>query len=181
MQGPQGPAGAPGTPGAPGAAGPKGDTGEPGPAGPQGPQGSAGASELPYAFAVNTTGSTIAVILGGTPIPLPNSQTIGTSITVNGSNTTFTVAEAGTYYVSYSINLTASLLVNSKIIVNGTAKPELTIAPVLSRNSFSASAIVRLSAGSTVGLQLDGLIGAAVLLPGSQGAALTIMKIHSDS
>ncbi len=43
-------------------------------------------------FAANTSGSVIAVVLGGTPVPLPDAQSLGANVTVNGANNTFTVA-----------------------------------------------------------------------------------------
>ncbi|UVI33833.1 hypothetical protein L1F29_32805 [Paenibacillus spongiae] len=110
-------------------------------------------------------------------MPLPG-QKLGTGITVDGSNTVFTVSEAGTYYISYSINLTASLLASSRLLINGMQDTPSTVSPMLSRDHFLASTIVNLQAGSTVSLQLFGLLGAATLLSNSQGAALTIIKIQ---
>ena len=46
-------------------------------------------------------------------------KNIGPGITVSGGNTVFTVANAGNYYIAYTINLTAGLVVSSRITVNG--------------------------------------------------------------
>ncbi|WP_350338999.1 hypothetical protein [Paenibacillus sp. UMB4589-SE434] len=119
----------------------------------------------------------MAVILGGTNIALPNAQSIGPGITVNGANTVFTVAVGGRYYITYQINLTAALLVSSRLLINGAANLASTITPVLSLSSFNNDIIVPLTANSTISLQLFGLLGAATLLGGSAGAALTIIQL----
>ncbi len=136
----------------------------------------AGASTLASGFAANTSGSVIAVLLGGTDVALPNAQNLGTGITVNGANSIFTVANAGRYRISYNINLTAGLLLSTRILVNGTEVTAMTNSPVLSLSNFRAEGIVTLTAGSTVQLQMFGLLGAATLSSG-QGAALTIQQL----
>ncbi|GAF67090.1 hypothetical protein BTS2_3998 [Bacillus sp. TS-2] len=126
-------------------------------------------------FAANTTGATIAVVLGGTPVPLPSEQDLG-PITVNGTDTIFTVPDAGRYFISYNLNFTAGLLVSSQVEINGVVDPALTRAPALALSSLEANAIVTLTAGSTIELQLFGLLGAAVL-QGGVGASLTIIRL----
>lgn len=69
-------------------------------------------------YASNTTGSTILVILGGSLIPLPTNQSLGT-FTVNGVNTIFSVPVTGRYYLTYQINPNASLLAGSRLLLNG--------------------------------------------------------------
>lgn len=129
-------------------------------------------------FAANTTGAVIAVVLGGTPIPLPNAQNLGSSVTVNGANTVFTVGTTGRYRIAYSINLTAALLVSSRLTLNGTPLAASSINPVLSLSRLSAEVVVNLTAGDALSLELFGLLGAATLLPSSQGAALTIQRVQ---
>lgn len=129
-------------------------------------------------FAANTTGSLIAVVLGGTDVPLPSSQSLGSNITVNGANTTFTVAQTGRYRISYGINTTAALLVSSRLMINGAPSTVGTIAPAVSASRLAAEVIINLTAGDAIGLQLFGLIGAVVLTPASQGAALTIQRVE---
>lgn len=125
-----------------------------------------------YGFAANTSGSTIAVVLGGTDIPLPNSQNLN-GVTVNGSNTVFTVTNAGTYRIDYTAQTTANLLLSSRILINGSANSASNISPTVSTSKFQASTVVTLSAGATVELQFYGLIGAAVL----SNASMTIQKL----
>lgn len=143
-----------------------------------GPTGSTGTSlTATSGYASNTGGGVVAVIVGGTTISLPNEQNLSADITANAANTIFTVALAGRYYISYHINLTAGLLVSSRILINGTPPASSIIAPVASLANFNNSFIVTLPAGSTIQLQLFGLLGAATLLGGSVGAALNIIRL----
>ncbi|AWM43814.1 MULTISPECIES: hypothetical protein [Bacillus] len=161
-----------------GATGDTGPTGSTGATGGTGPTGSTGTSlTATSGYASNTGGGVVAVIVGGTTISLPNEQNLSADITVNAANTVFTVAPAGRYYISYHINLTAGLLVSSRILINGTPPASSIIAPVASLANFNNSFIVTLPAGSTIQLQLFGLLGAATLLGGSVGAALNIIRL----
>ncbi|WP_432681454.1 BclA C-terminal domain-containing protein [Bacillus velezensis] len=161
--------------GATGGTGPTGITGATGGIGPTGITGTSLTATSGYAS--NTGGGVVAVIAGGTTIPLPNEQNLSADITANAANTIFTVAPAGRYYISYHINLTAGLLVSSRILINGTPPASSIIAPVASLANFNNSFIVTLPAGSTIQLQLFGLLGAATLLGGSVGAALNIIRL----
>lgn len=129
-------------------------------------------------FAANTTGAVIPVVLGGTDIPLPSAHNLGSGITVNGTNTGFTVANSGRYRIAYNINLTASTLVSSRIRINGTSSTALSILPVVGVNRLSAEAILTLTAGDHITLQLFGFQGTVQLLAGSQGAGLTIQRVE---
>lgn len=188
LTGPTGPTGLAGATGP--AGGPAGPTGPTGPAGPSGtagingatgPTGPTGANfTTTTSFASNTSATLpIAVLLGGTDIPLPNDQVLPAGITVNGTNTIFTVSAAGRYRISYSINLTAGVLVGSRILVNSSPAAASSISAILSLSSFKAEFITDLTAGSTVELQLFGAAVSATLLTGSgsQGAALMIMRL----
>ncbi|QMT22253.1 collagen-like protein [Bacillus velezensis] len=164
--------------GSTGATGETGPTGSTGATGGTGPTGSTGTSlTATSGYASNTGGGVVAVIVGGTTISLPNEQNLSADITANAANTVFTVAPAGRYYISYHINLTAGLLVSSRILINGTPPASSIIAPVASLANFNNSFIVTLPAGSTIQLQLFGLLGAATLLGGSVGAALNIIRL----
>ncbi|MBT2712497.1 hypothetical protein J7E23_06600 [Pseudomonas sp. ISL-88] len=83
-----------------------------------------------------------------------NDQNLSADITVNAANTVFTIGPAGRYYISYQINLTAGLLVSSRVLISGTAFTSSIIAPVASLANFNNSFIVSLTAGSTIQLQL---------------------------
>lgn len=125
--------------------------------------------------ALNTTGQTIAVVLGGTPVPLPSAQALG-GFTANAANTVFTVSESGRYLISYRINVTAALLMRSEILRNGAVLPGSVFSPVASVSSYEATLIANLTAGDTLTLQLAGLLGAAVLQGGS-GAGMTVVRL----
>ncbi|MED5048159.1 collagen-like protein [Bacillus siamensis] len=199
LAGPTGPTGITGATGAAGENGPIGITGATGVSGPTGITGAAGAigptgptgiTEATGAagvtgtsltatsgFASNTDGGVVAVVISGTAIPLPNDQNLSADITANAANTVFTVAPAGRYYISYQINLAAGLLVSSRVLINGTPPASSIIAPAVSLANFNNSFIVNLTAGSTIQLQLFGLLGEAALLGGSAGAALNIIRL----
>ncbi|MCY9581013.1 BclA C-terminal domain-containing protein [Paenibacillus alvei] len=119
----------------------------------------------------------MAVVLTGTLVPLPSAQNIGSGITVNGSNDTFTVSTAGRYYITYQINLTAGLLLGSRLLINGTSNVASSIAPVLTSSTFNNDVILTLAANTTISLQLYGLLGTATLINNAAGAALTIIRL----
>ncbi len=125
--------------------------------------------------ASNTTGSTIAVVLGGTPVPLPNNQILN-NFTANGTSTSFTVAQTGTYLVSYRVSTTAALILTSGITVNGTLAPVSQLTPLISVSSYNNTFLINLTAGDVIQLQLSGLLGAAILQTGS-GAELALVRV----
>lgn len=165
-----------------GATGPTGPTGATGPAGgPTGPAGPTGPTGVNVtatsSFAANTSGSVLAVVLAGVLVPLPDAQVLPADITVNGANTVFTVNTAGRYRLSYEVNTTASLASGTTLLINGTANTASTIAPLVSLSHFSNEVMLNLAAGTTVSLQMFGIVSAATLLPGSAGASLMITRL----
>lgn len=175
LAGPTGPTGPTGITGAAGATGSTGGTGITGAIGAAGVTGTS--LTATSGFASNTGGGVVAVVIGGTAISLPNDQNLSPDITANAANTVFTVSPAGRYYISYQINLAAGLLVSSRVLINGTPPASSIIAPAVSLANFNNSFIVNLTAGSTIQLQLFGLLGAVTLLGGSAGAALNIIRL----
>ncbi len=163
--------------GATGSAGPTGPTGAAGPTGPTGPTGPNPTATA--AFAANTQGSSILMALGGTAIPLPNAQILSADITANAGNTVFTVATAGIYQISYHVNTTLSLLMGTRLVINGVNNTASTIAPIISASRFENQIKIALPAGSTVALQLYPavLAGTAVLAGNGTGASLTIIRL----
>lgn len=99
-----------------------------------------------------------AVVLGGTNIALPT-QNIGGGITANAGNTVFTVPTAGRYYITYQINITAALLVSTRLVINGAGNLASTIAPVVGLTSFNNDVIVTLDALMQVVLFLFNFLG----------------------
>ena len=106
-------------------------------------------------------------------------QTIRISVQVLQcpGNTVFTVANAGNYYISYSINITVALLVSSRITINGAPLAGTINSPALATTSFSATIITTLAAGSAISLQLFGLLAVATLSTTTPGAVLTIIRL----
>ena len=182
--GPTGPAGPTGPDGAAGPAGAAGATGAVGATGPTGPAGPTGATSpgLTAAFAVNTQGSPIAVSSGGTPIPLPNEQVLPSGVTANSGNTVFTVAEAGTYQISYHVNTTLALPMGTRLVINSISHAASTIAPKINTSRFENQITVYLPANSTISLQMYPmtLAGGAVLVGGGAGASLTIIRLNGS-
>jgi hypothetical protein len=124
--------------------------------------------------AQNQTGATIAVVLGGTPVSLPNNQVLN-SFTVGGGNTNFTAAQSGLYFVTYEIHTTVDLALSSRVTLNGTAIPASVYSPILS-SDFSNSFFVTLTAGDVLELQLFGFLGVAILQDGA-GATLNVIRL----
>lgn len=174
--GPTGPAGPQGIQGLAGATGPTGATGATGPAGETGATGPAGGSMASMA-AHNTSGSSIAVLLGGTNISLGQAQNLGGGFTANGSNDVFVVPTTGRYRVKYQIRTTASTLAGARVLINGAAFPALMETPSTSTNRYNGETIVTLAAGSVLQLQLYGMIGVVTL---ESGAGATLIAEQMD-
>lgn len=192
--GPQGPAGAPGGPTGPqgpigatgpqGAAGPQGPVGATGPTGATGATGAAGATGATGAAGATGTNTTatssfasasasiLTASLAGTSVALPLSQILPTGITVDGTNTIFTAAQAGIYRISYALNTTTALLLTTRIAINGAPVVASTVAPILSLSNYSNEILANLAANSTVQLQV---VGAAINLTLVTGAGATLM------
>ena len=177
-----GAAGAAGATGLAGIVGAAGVTGATGPTGATGATGASGPNPTATAgFAANTQGSSVLVALGGTPIPLPNAQVLSPDITANGANTVFTVATPGTYQISYHVNTTASLLMGTRLVINGANSTPSTVNPLVSTSSFENQIKVTLPANSTISLQMfTNLAGTAILVGGGAGASLTIIRLSGS-
>ena len=123
----------------------------------------------------NTTSALIAVVVGGTDIPLPNNQNLNT-FTVDGTNTEFTVPVTGEYLVSYAVATTISLAISSRVLQNGAPIAASVVSPTVSASNLSTSFIVPLTTGDTLTLQLFGLLGAATLLGGAS-TYMTVVRL----
>ena len=125
--------------------------------------------------AANTSGSVVAVVLGGTDLPLPNNQNLNT-FTADITNTNFTVPATGEYLISYAVTTTTALLLSTRVLQSGTPIAASVISPTVSLTSFAASFIVPLTAGNTLTLQLFGLLGAATLITGANNF-MTVVRV----
>ncbi|MGL4819993.1 MAG: BclA C-terminal domain-containing protein, partial [Bacilli bacterium] len=129
-----------------------------------------------YAYAGNDSGAVIAVVVAGTDIPLPSNQTLS-NVTVDGTDTTFTISNAGTYLLSYAINTTTALSVSARLVINGSANGASTLTPSIATSSLNGTIITTLTTNDTVKLQLFGLLGSATLISSGQGASISIVRI----
>lgn len=125
--------------------------------------------------ALNTSSSTINVVVGGTPVPLPDNQILD-SFTVDVANEIFTVPETGTYMISYQAATTAALLISTQILLNGSPLDGSTVTPSLPTTLFTASLFATLTAGDTLQLEMFGLLDTAVLRSGN-GAFLEVIRL----
>lgn len=116
--GPTGPQGIQGLTGATGPTGPQGIQGETGATGPAGP---AGASEYASYYAT-APGDNPTAVTAGNAVEFPTTSSQSTGIT-RLSDSTFNLAEAGTYLVAFRVNSTNAgqlqIAVNSNGLANG--------------------------------------------------------------
>lgn len=171
--GPMGPRGCPGPQGSTGVTGPTGATGPAGPTGATGPTGASGVSAA--MSALNTSASTFSVTTDGTDISLPV-QPYMNGFTANAANTAFTVAQTGTYLISYDIKMTSGLPMSSRVTLNGTPILNSVSTSSTASNEYSVTFTQALTAGDILSLQLYGVNGQVTLQAGT-GASLNIVKI----
>lgn len=100
-------------------------------------------------------------MLGGTNLQFDATE-FSRGFVGNGS-TAYTVNQGGAYRISYSVGLTTSMLVGTRVVVNGVPEFDLTLQPSTAAARFVDEAIVNLPAGSTVSFQFFGLLGAVTL------------------
>ncbi|WP_159459745.1 BclA C-terminal domain-containing protein [Scatolibacter rhodanostii] len=183
--GPTGPTGSDGLPGPVGAISGVGPTGPIGPTGPTGVIGISGAAAPTppptetAAFAANTSGGLISVLVLGTDIAFPNTQLLSSDITLTSGNTVFTLATTGLYRISYHVNTTAAVALGTRLVINGANIPQSTIPPALSLSQFYNEIELSLNAGTTIRLQMYAplLAGVATLLGSSLGASMMIIRL----
>ena len=176
FRGPAGPAGPRGARGPMGPQGIQGVQGAAGAVGPTGEPGAAGATLTGTALhALNDMESVIAVTPAGTAVPLP-AQTYNSGFTVSAEGETFTVTDAGTYMISYTLRVSAALAMRSAIYVNSAAQGSTVIRSATALNQFSNTSILTLAAGDQLALTLYDITASVTLEPGA-GATLTIVRI----
>lgn len=121
VTGPTGPAGPQGIQGETGATGPTGPQGIQGETGATGPTGPAGASEYASYYAT-APGDNPTAVTAGNAVEFPTTSSQSTGIT-RLSDSTFNLAEAGTYLVAFRVNSTDAgqlqIAVNSNGLANG--------------------------------------------------------------
>ena len=136
------------------------------------PQPLASASAL---SAQNTAGTTLAVTVLGTAVPLANVMYIN-GFTDNAGLTQFVAENTGIYRVTFHASVTAALLMTCGVYRNGTAISGLQQGGLVSVSSFDGDGIINLNAGDTLSLMFYGLLGTAVLSSGT-GAYMIVQQI----
>lgn len=112
-------------------------------------------------------------MLGGVDLTLANSQLFFADIAPNASNPVFTVNTPGRYRISYHVNTTASLLMGTRLRINGPNTTASTITPIIASSNFSNEIEIHLVANSTISLQMfpPALAGVATLIGNWRQAA----------
>ncbi len=114
---------------------------------------------IPALYVANTSEiGGIAVTLAGTDVPFPHAQILPAGFFINGANTIITVAEAGRYQITYHLNMAVTMGVSSQVMVNGSTLPGSLSVAGGSQTGLHSSVIVNLAAGSTISVQLGGMI-----------------------
>lgn len=155
----QGPAGAPGAAGATGPRGEPGASGVPGPSGPSGAPGADGAPGAVFAgdfFSANGASVLFQMASDGANVPFPSGQ-LGEGVSVDeATDSVFTVANSGTYRVTYQLELDGLPLVGTSWVrVNGEVRDELLDRSGSSgQTTWSGDALLHLDAGDQLVVQL---------------------------
>lgn len=190
--GPTGPQGVPGAAGATGAigpTGPQGATGATGAVGPTGPQGVAGPTGATgavgptgpaggiseyasfYALAPNDNPTAIAQ---NTAVEFPNTTASTTGIT-RLTNSTFNLADTGTYLVMFKVNTnTAGQL---GIAVNGAVQPNATFGNAADDGIIEGKTIITTTAANTVLSIVNPIATAVTVTPSAGGTEATVSDL----
>ncbi len=108
-------------------------------------------------------------------VPLPTVLS-NVGFTPDAANETFTTTVAGTYLITYSVSLDATALVSAGILVNGVLATGSVSTHSAAADTYSATFIASLAAGSEISLALFD-DGTSVTLADDNGASLTILRL----
>ena len=166
--GPQGPQGVAGATGAVGPTGPQGATGATGAVGPTGPAGGISEYASFYALAPNDNPTAIAQ---NTAVEFPNTTASTTGIT-RLTNSTFNLADTGTYLVMFKVNTnTAGQL---GIAVNGAVQPNATFGNAADDGIIEGKTIITTTAANTVLSIVNPIATAVTVTPSAGGTEATV-------
>lgn len=169
--GPTGPQGIPGAVGATGAigpTGPQGATGATGAVGPTGPAGGISEYASFYALAPNDNPTAIAQ---NTAIEFPNTTASTTGIT-RLTNSTFNLADTGTYLIMFKVNTnTAGQL---GIAINGAVQPSATFGNAADDGIIEGKTIITTTAANTVLSIVNPITTAVTVTPSAGGTEATV-------
>src|ERR1700722_1930040 len=184
-QGPQGAQGPQGTQGAQGAQGPQGTQGAQGPQGTQGAQGPQGTPGTVLSFAdfyALMPPDNAATVGAGTAVSFPNAGAASGTDIVQSNATTFTLAAAGIYLVTFQVSVTE---VGQLVLAqNGVQLAQSVVGRATGTSQIVGTSMVTASAGDT--LQVNNPVGnspALTITPVAGGtdpvsAHLTILRLR---
>lgn len=117
------------------------------------------------------------ITLKGITVPLPFDQVLYGGITVDNSNSVFTVPNDGVYSISYYANfvqaeLVATAVSRNDILINGSL-----IDPSAPQSIYANEVIVELEKGDNISLQFIGEPGINVTLGYGTGASMIIKQL----
>ena len=167
--GAQGPTGSTGVTGATGAQGPTGPTGATGATGPTGPTGSVAS----YGYIYTTAG---AGVLGGADVPFSNNGPLS-NITHAANSTIITVSNAGTYLISYSVNIMTGVGSAIAVAVNGTVDVSTQVPSLVATGEIGGSVVLTLAAGDVITLRNNSAVPLTLTLAPNVGAQLTLTQL----
>ena len=169
--GPQGAQGVAGATGAVGPTGPQGATGATGAVGPTGPAGGISEYASFYALAPNDNPTAIAQ---NTAVEFPNTTASTTGIT-RLTNSTFNLADTGTYLVMFKVNTnTAGQL---GIAVNGSVQPNATFGNAADDGIIEGKTIITTTAANTVLSIVNPIATAVTVTPSAGGTEATVSDL----
>ncbi|MEZ5417427.1 MAG: hypothetical protein R2708_08790 [Vicinamibacterales bacterium] len=129
-----------------------------------------------YGAFTNSTDYIVAVVLGGTNLPLATTL-LAQGLTNSPSTTDVQLSESGTYRLAYCVRTTAQLLASSRLTVNGSQLNGSELIPSVATDTYCRTTMATLAAGDLVRVQLYGLLGAAALLSGPGGVELILERL----
>ena len=106
--------------------------------------------------ALNISSSTFSVTTDGTNISLPV-QPYMNGFTADTTDSEFTVAQTGTYLISYDIKMTSGLPMSSRVTLNGTPITNSINISSTSSSEYSVTFMQALTAGDILSLQFYGV------------------------
>jgi hypothetical protein len=118
-----------------------------------------------------------AVVVGGADVPFSNNGPLANVIHTVGT-TTFTVLAAGTYSLSYRVNITVGAGSAVAVAVNGVVAASTNITNLLPVGSNSGTALLTLAAGDVITIRNNSATLFTLDLAPGVGAQLVLLKVQ---
>lgn len=172
--GPQGPQGATGATGAVGPTGPQGVAGPTGATGAVGPTGPAGGISEYASFYALAPSDNPTAIAQNTAVAFPNTTASTTGIT-RLTNSTFNLADTGTYLIMFKVNTnTAGQL---GITINGAVQPNATFGNAADDGIIEGKTIITTTAANTVLSIVNPIATTVTVTPSAGGTEATVSDL----